>query len=540
MDLQKAKEKAEKVSKKIKSLKSEREISKSKEILIEYLNQHPDSRTEILIELTVTDGGFGNVLPDKNVNQAIEILQYHFSQMSHSEKEDYLKFFEDSYEPEKNVTNDIFNMALNHVKISSHAPTIHGYLPSYLITFTKVTLSDMMITPDCEYTQKHLFKKVFSDDITNRGFLATEFYGKEEKVFLQIADVRFDVSRDVAEELSTIVDEYYSWYTSLLIEVERQRGTLNAQLFCEESYVIAEMPKELWYLIADYIDENSNRDWTGFEKGHGRFIKLFQGIGLLNVYLRHEVVDGKVYVLWLDFYKREHMSKYWNFEKSYDWFFDNLLPKFFEWDRNRVNEGRKIGTRIKNQINYVLGRKNTVTSKKGDYGYDLKKHIIGRRDPNLFIDLTQKIESEDYQMIVQRLQYFYDTMGNWKNVYLSDDQVKKFFEAMVIILNKEGIQTHPNYLAGNLSFVTNRFRELKIKDLVFEIEKTIRETQLLNDYGICFAIRNIEVASRDCTSLFSTEEIKEILNRLNPLIEFYNRSNAMEKFSKHLKNKVLD
>ena len=547
-----AKNKALKILNKIEDLKTERSLTRAMNLVEKHCVANPDNKEKMkgyVAELsTMFDDNTEDDLSyfelggvdSQELNKALDILSYHFSILSIKEKDDVLKnLFEKPYNETKDIKDDGFNMARSSVQISGFPPKMECYLPSYVITFTRVTLSNMMITPDYEYTKNHLFKKVFSEDITKRGFFGTEFYGHDENVFLQVGNARFDVPRYTANELSEIVDEYYTWYTDLLLEIERKRGTLNAQLFSEENYVIAEMPEALWYLVADYTDENYCREWCGFEKGHGRFIKLFEAPGLLNVYLRHEVIEGKAYILWVDFYERQHMHEYWNFEKAFNWFFNDLLPDFFKWDKNKVEDERKIENSFKNRISYLLGRKNTVISRKGDYGYDLKKHIKNLGKPDQFIDLDQKFESSEYVKIARKLQYFYDAMGNWKNLHLNKEQVKEFFESMLIIFGKEGVQTHTNYLVGNLSFIDNGLKEMEMKDLVCEIEKAIQDTELLNNYGICFAIRNIQVTSEECSQPFSADEIKEILGKLKPLIEFYNRNNVIEKFCRHLKTDIM-
>jgi hypothetical protein len=545
-----AKNNALKILNEIEDLKTERSLTKAMNLVEKHCLTNPDNKEKMRVYIEELSAVLEDDTEDdlncfelygdnsQELNKALDTLSYHFSTLSTKEKDDALKkLFEKPYNEIKNINNDGFNMARSSVQISGFPPKVGCYLPSYVITFTKVTLSDMMITPDYEYTKNYLFKKVFSEDMRKRGFFVTKFYEHDKNVFLQVGNARFDIPHHTANELSEIVDEYYIWYTDLLLEIERKRGTLNAQLFSEGNYVIAEMPKELWNLIAGYIDEKSGGDWRGLEKGYGKFIKLFESPGLLNVYLRCEVIEGKAYILWTDFYERQHMCEYWNFEKAFNWFFNDLIPDFFKWDKNKVEDERKIENSFKNQVRYLLGRKNTVISRKGDYGYDLKKYIENLGKPDQFINLDQKFESDEYVKIVQRLQYFYDVLGNWTKIYLSTKQLDKIFKAMLIILKKDGVQTHPNYLVGNLSFINKGFKEME--DLVCEIEKAIQNTECLNDYGICFAIRNIQVASEDCGQPFTADEIEEILEKLKPLIEFYNRNNVMEKVVRCLKTEIL-
>jgi len=252
------------------------------------------------------------------------------------------------------------------------------------------------------------------------------------------------------------------------------------------------------------------------------------------------VIEGKAYVLWVDFYKRQHMHEYWDFGKAADWFFNDLVPKVFEWDRINEERKRKLERSLKSQLKQLVGWKSDVSSRGGAYGFDLEEFLKDLRKPEFFINQNQEIETQEYIRLVQRLQYFYDVLGNWQKIYLSAKQLKEFFEAMLIILKKDGVQTHPNYLAGNIGFINRRFEESEINELIIEIEKAIRENRIKDDYGICFAIRNIKNASEECVNPFTEEEINKVLEKLKPLIDFYNRSNIIDKFDMHLKDRIRD
>jgi len=544
-DLATAKNKAGRVLNIMKKLKGEREVELAKNVLSEFIKNNPDSRSEILNELT-GNSEIGNFLMQfgnyQEIIKSLEVFRNHITQMTASEKDNYLKSFETTYEPKKNVTNEGFNVARSQVQISAFAPEIESYLPNYLITFTKITLSDMMLTPDYEYTKNYLFKKVFSDDVTKRGFWRSDFYGHEENVFLQVGNARFDVPAHTAVELSEIVDEYYIWYSDFLIEMERKRGTLGAQLFTEGRYVITEVDEEIWRILSTYISQGIRKlsnEKMRLEEGWMGYLKFWFDDEIV-LCLTHKVINNRAYILWEDNWGTSHMSEYWDFEKASDWFFKELLPMLFELNEKQVKNIRWGEENLINKIRCFIKRVPMKDYSNEKYGFNFQIEFKDLRKPHLFIDIREKFQSDEYIKIVQILQNFYDSSGNWNNIYLNEKQIHDFFEAMLIILKKEGVRTHPDYLAGNLSFIDNRFRDLKMEDLIHEIEKARINLPLLNDYGICFAIRNIQVASEECELPFTSGEIKDILRNLEPLVEFYNRSNVIEKFGRHLKNDVFD
>jgi|GEM_PF-4869812 len=544
-DLKIAKSKAERVLSIMKKLKGEREVDQAKNVISEFIKNNPDSHSKILNELTGNSES-GNLLMqfgnDQEIINSLEIFRNHITQMTVSEKDSYLKSFETTYESKKNVTNDGFNVAHSQVQISAFAPKIESYLPNYLITFTKITLSDMMLTPDYEYTKDYLFKKVFSDDVTKRGFWGSDFYGHEENVFLQIGNARFDVPAHTAVELSEIVDEYYIWYSDFLIEMERKRGTLGAQLFTEGRYVITEVDEEIWRILSKYVSQGIrklSKEKMRLEQGWMGYLKFWFDDEII-LYLTHKVINNRAYILWEDNFENSYMGEYWDFEKASDWFLKELLPMLFELNEEQVKKIRRGEENLINKIRCFIKRVPMKDYSNEQYGFKFQIEFKDLRKPHLFIDTREKIQSDEYIKIVQILQNFYDSSGNWKNIYLNDKQIHNFFEAMLIILKKEGVQTHPDYLAGNLSFIDNGFRDLKMEDLIHEIEKARINLPLLNDYGICFAIRNIQVASEECELPFTSGEIKDILRNLEPLVEFYNRSNVIEKFGRHLQTDVLN
>lgn len=544
-DLRVAKSKAKRVFSIMKKLKGEREVEQAKKVLSEFIKNNTDAHLEILNELTGNSENEALLMQFDNyqkIIESLEIFRNHIAKMTASEKDNYLKSFETTYEPKKNVTKDEFNMVRSHVQISAFAPKAKSYLPNYLITFTKITLSDMMLTPDYEYTKNYLFKKVFSDDVTKRGFWVADFYGHEENVFLQVGNARFDVLAHTAVELSEIVDEYYIWYSDFLIEIERERGTLSAQLFTEGRYVIAEVVEEIWTILSKYISQGIkkiSKEKMKLEQGWMGYLKFWFGDEIV-LCLTHKVINNRAYILWEDNFGTSYRGEYWNFKKASDWFFEELLPMLFELNEEEVKKVRRGEENLFNKIRCFIYRVPMKDYSNEQYGFKFQLEFKDLRKQHLFIDIRENVQSDEYIKIVQILQNFYDISGNWKNIYLNDKQIRNFFEAMLIIFKKEGVQTHPDYLAGNLSFIDNGFRDLKMEDLVLEIEKARVNLQLLNDYGICFAIRNIRVASEECELPFTSDEIRNILRNLEPLIEFYNRSNVIEKFGKHLKTEVLD
>lgn len=544
-DLRVAKNKAKRVFSIMKKLKGEREVDQAKNVLSEFIKNNTDSHLEILNELIGNSENEDLLMQFDNyqkIIESLEIFRNHIAQMTASEKDNYLKSFETTYEPKKNVTKDEFNVVRSQVQISASAPKAKSYLPNYLITFTKITLSDMLLTPDYEYTKKYLFKKVFSDDITKRGFWVADFYEHEENVFLQVGNARFDVLAHTAVELSEIVDEYYIWYSDFLIEIERERGTLCAQLFTEGRYVIAEVVEEIWIILSKYISQGIkkiSKEKMRLEQGWMGYLKFWFGDEVV-LCLTHKVINNRAYILWEDNFGTSYMGEYWDFKKASDWFFEELLPMLFELNEKEFKKIRRGEENLFNKIRYFIYRVPMTDYSNEQYGFKFQIEFKDLRKHYLFIDIREKVQSDEYIKIVQILQNFYDIGGNWKNIYLNDKQIRNFFEAMLIILKKEGVQTHPDYLAGNLSFIDNGFRDLKMEDLVLEIEKARVNLPLLNDYGICFAIRNIRVASEECKLPFTSDEIRNILRNLEPLIEFYNRSNVIEKFGKHLKTEVLD
>ncbi|WP_409016128.1 HNH endonuclease [Anaerostipes caccae] len=544
-DLRVAKSKANRVFSIMKKLKGEREVDQAKNVLSEFIINNPDARLEILNELTGNGENEDLLMQSDNyqkIIKSLKIFRNHIAQMTASEKDNYLKSFETTYEPKKNVTKEEFNIVRSQVQIKAFAPKAKSYLPNYLITFTKITLSDMMLTPDYEYTKNYLFKKVFSDDVTKRGFWAADYYGHEENVFLQVGNARFDVLAHTAVELSEIVDEYYIWYSDFLIEIERERGTLGAQLFTEDRYVIAEVGEDIWKILSKYISQGIKRiskEKMRLEQGWMGYLKFWIGNEIV-LCLTHKVINNRAYILWENNFGTSYMGEYWDFKKASDWFFEELLPILFELNEEEVEKIRRGEENLFNKIRCFICRDPIKDYSNELYGFKFQIEFKDLRKQHLFIDIREKIQSDEYIKIVQNLQYFYDIDENWKNIYLNDKQICNFFEAMLIILKKEGVQTHPNYLAGNLGFIDNGFRDLKMEDLILEIEKVRVNLPLLNDYGICFAIRNIRVASEDCELPFTSDEIRNILRDLEPLIEFYNRSNVIEKFGKHLKTEVLD
>lgn len=544
-DLRVAKNKAKRVFSIMKKLKGEREVDQAKNVLSEFIKNNTDSHLEILNELIGNSENEDLLMQFDNyqkIIESLEIFRNHIAQMTASEKDNYLKSFETTYEPKKNVTKDEFNVVRSQVQISASAPKAKSYLPNYLITFTKITLSDMLLTPDYEYTKKYLFKKVFSDDITKRGFWVADFYEHEENVFLQVGNARFDVLAHTAVELSEIVDEYYIWYSDFLIEIERERGTLCAQLFTEGRYVIAEVVEEIWIILSKYISQGIkkiSKEKMRLEQGWMGYLKFWFGDEVV-LCLTHKVINNRAYILWEDNFGTSYMGEYWDFKKASDWFFEELLPMLFELNEKEFKKIRRGEENLFNKIRCFIYRVPMTDYSNEQYGFKFQIEFKDLRKHYLFIDIREKVQSDEYIKIVQILQNFYDIGGNWKNIYLNDKQIRNFFEAMLIILKKEGVQTHPDYLAGNLSFIDNGFRDLKMEDLVLEIEKARVNLPLLNDYGICFAIRNIRVASEECKLPFTSDEIRNILRNLEPLIEFYNRSNVIEKFGKHLKTEVLD
>lgn len=541
-DLEKAKTKAPIIFKKMELLKSDCELNKAKAILVEFIKKNPDARAQILREITENnsdDWVIFNLAQSSGIRASIDILKYHITQMSTSEKDDYLKMFEVANEPKTCITDHSFNVVRSSVQISAYAPNKENYFPSYIIMFTKVTLSDMVITPNYEYTKNYLFKKVFSEDITKRGFFRSKFYGHDENVFLEVGNARFDVPHHTANELSEIIDKYYTWHTDLLLEIERKRGTLSAQLFTKDRYAIAKMHKDIWEILFGYIPQGleliSNNDLR-VENGFGKYLKFWSGNEIV-LCLAHAVINNCAYILWEDHFGACYMGEYWSFDKASDWFFKKLLPILFELNRSHVDEMRKNEKNIINKVQCFFNGVPVKSHKKELCRTMLKDKISDLRNPFLFIESNQVKSSADFTKIAQILESFYDSSGNWKNIHLNDKQIYHFFEAMLIILKKEGVQTSPDYLAGNLGLIRNR---RTMKELIHEIEAIKDSPQVTIKRGIGFAIRNIKVVLEENELSLTEYEMKEILEKLKPLIEFYNRSNIIEKFGKRLSAEVLD
>lgn len=485
--INRAKEKAPNIMKRIEELRSFKDFEK-------YL-------TTISAHISSTNN------PKKEFSKIVELLPEQFG----------------PFEKKREVTPDCFSRSLPSVRLTGLLPKSYNQCGSCSFEFRSVFISDCLITlSHKEITQKLFLGLNTEYKLEKRGFIVGQHYNIPDLYYIQLGNNRLTLNKEEVEELCTLIDDFAEVFVNRFQSIETKWGITNFYDFdpYDFSVKLIKIKRSLWRKMIEFSWEfdftKGNSDWHIFNRINGMIMLYLDHKALTKLepentesYLYESYMnpDEDLWIKWKRYdYRFIKGEEPWTAQRTYDWLIEKFIPYVLYY--YEIVKMKKIW--FEKSISFIDFSKE----------FKVNNYIINSSFQKtrifLHIDSVDDLLSETYS-----LQLFFSSNPR---VSLSLEEINSVFLGMkYILMNIELPDYSYNYIKNHINDFMNEKNNYAdvITLLNHKLDNNLEGNVSLGQISELFKCYIEALKCKNAKHSLNGIVISEVIKLLNPIWEKY-------------------